>query len=178
MTIEKSKKDLGNSTDQRIKARITVLEGELGKSGNQLGLDAKLGNGTVDGWTDKQLDKSKPLVERFLNHHKINPEWWETGRGEVFLTSVPKPTGNKEKDVEEIYRNIVEGNTEYILIPRSVLQEKYRLVALEQFQKDKEQMDKDRSTIDRLLSMNENLIAEMTSLKPKLPVTKTAKQNA
>lgn len=37
---------------------------------------------------------------------------------------------------EEIYRNIVEGNTEYILIPRTVLQEKYRLVAIEQINKD------------------------------------------
>lgn len=41
-----------------------------------------------------------------------------------------------EDGSEEVYRNIVEGNTEYILIPRTVLQEKYRLVAIEQIEKD------------------------------------------
>lgn len=86
-------------------------------------------------------------------------------------TQAQKPTDNKEKmdTQEEVYRNIVEGNTEYILIPRSVLQEKYRLVALEQFQKDKEQMDKDKAIIDKLLSMNESLVAEIRSMKTQVP---------
>lgn len=88
-------------------------------------------------------------------------------------TPVDKPSDNKETS-EEVYRNIVEGNTEYILIPRSVLQEKYRLVALEQFQKDKDQMDKDKAVIDRLLSMNERLIAEVTSLQAKIPEVQKA----
>ena len=87
-----------------------------------------------------------------------------------------KPADNKEKmeNQEDVYRNIVEGNTEYILIPRSVLQEKYRLVAMEQLQKDKESMDKDKAVIDKLLDMNEKLIAELTSLKAKVPEVQRA----
>lgn len=153
-----------------------VLSQLTKKSGNKLGLEAGLGNATVNDWSDKQVEKPTRTVEEFLKHHSISETWWKTGEGEVFITSEQKPGDNKEKmeNQEEVYRNLVEGNTEYILIPRSVLQEKYRLVALEQFQKDKEQMDKDKAVIDRLLSMNEALIAEVTSLKTKAPEVQKA----
>jgi hypothetical protein len=142
MTIEKSKKDLENSSNLQIKARIAVLESELRKSGNQLGLDAKLGNGTVDGWTDKHLDKSKPLVEKFLRHHKVNPQWWETGKGEVFLTLMPKSTDNKENPAfrEGVYQTIIEGHTEYVMIPRTVL-ENTQLVAKDELDRKNKQID-------------------------------------
>ena len=87
-------------------------------------------------------------------------------------------------DPDEIYRRIVEGNTEYLLIPRSVLQEKYRLIPMEQFQKDKDQMEKDRveadnknKKIDKLLDQNERLIARILLLEPQPPVVKKAKKH-
>lgn len=60
-------------------------------------------------------------------------------------------------DTEEVYRNIVEGNTEYLLIPRSVLQEKYRLVALENIQRDAAESAQKNQTIERLQTANEFL---------------------
>src|SRR5688500_17789796 len=116
------------SKTARLSERIAILEQELGKSGNQLGLDAGIGNGTVGGWTDNQVDKPTTAVEKFLRHYRIRIEWWKTLEGEVFITQEqkePAVTENPASETsEEIYRNIVEGNTEYLLIPRSVLQEK------------------------------------------------------
>src|SRR5688572_26673468 len=59
---------------------------------------------------------------------------------EILDGIVGKLDAHKGMEPEDIYRNIVEGNTEYILIPRTVLQEKYRLVAIEQLEKDKAQI--------------------------------------
>lgn len=145
------------SNNAQLSARMKVLYEKLNKSGNLLGKEAGLGNATVDGWSDKQIEKPTLAVESFLNHHKINREWWKTGQGEVFITPVEKTSDNKEKDSEEVYRNIVEGNTEYVLIPRSVIQEKYRLVSLEQLEKDRLQMENDKKIIDRLLDIQDDL---------------------
>lgn len=95
----------------RIKARIKVLEASLGKSGNKLGREAGLGNATVDGWTDKQIDKPTLQVETFLRHYSINEDWWRTGEGEVFNekpTYVDLPT-RKEKDPEEHIRILIKN---------------------------------------------------------------------
>jgi hypothetical protein len=53
---------------------------------------------------------------------------------------------------EQVYRTIVEGKTEYVLIPRNILQGEYKLVAAEQ-------LTKDQKTIDKLLDQNEKLMA-------------------
>ena len=108
---KKDKNILGNSTTMRIKARIKVLEASLGKSGNKLGREAGLGNATVDGWTDKQIDKPTLQVETFLRHYSINEDWWRTGEGEVFNekpTYVDLPT-RKEKDPDEHIRILIKN---------------------------------------------------------------------
>jgi transcriptional regulator with XRE-family HTH domain len=65
-------------------------------------------------------------------------------------TSVQETGDNKDLPaVGDVYRNIVEGNTEYILIPRAVLAERYRLVSIEQFEKDKMQMEEDSKELER-----------------------------
>lgn len=156
------------SKNVKIKARLAVLEQELGKSGNQLGLAAKLGNATVDGWTDNQIEKSNLAVEKFLSHHKINPKWWKTGEGEIFITSVQGSTDNEENVTisENVYRTIVEGNTEYVLIPRTVLKDT-RLMSIEQIENDKKIMD-------ILLDQNQKLMARF--LNAELPSVEAAKQ--
>jgi hypothetical protein len=98
MTIEKSKKVLETSNNAQIRARIEVLEGVLKKSGNQLGKEAGLGNGTVDRWTDKHLEISKPGVALFLAAYKIRSGWWETMEGDIFIT---KPTQASDEQIRD-----------------------------------------------------------------------------
>ena len=113
------------SNTAKIRARISVLEAKLGKPGNTLGKDAGLGNGTVDKWTDKQLEKSNATIEKFLSHYRINQEWWETGSGEIFAIEGSK---EKLKSPEEIYRDLVENNSDYRLVPKTILDEEYRII--------------------------------------------------
>lgn len=157
---------------------------------NELGLNTieeieshcSIGAKTLRKNYNEGTEPTRRILVKLFNGLGINQQWWDDGKGEIFKengTPAMKSTDNTEKRIEEIYRNIVEGNTEYILIPRSVLQEKYRLVSLEQFEKEREEMDKDKrqllasieeaqkksAHIDALLLMNKELIASLTSLR-------------
>lgn len=112
--------------------------------------------------------------EKFLRTFHVNPVWFDTGKGDIFVSNITeddKPGDNKGnvKEPEEVYRTIVEGNTEYVLIPRDVLKE-VQLVS-------KSQLAKDEKTMDRLLDQNESLIrlVEQQSAQPKLPAVKERK---
>lgn len=117
------------SNNIKIRARINALEQKLKRAGNTLGKEAGLGNGTVDGWSDNQIEKSNAVVEKFLTHHRIRLTWWKTGEGEIFNTDVPNTTSNTENLSEEaMYRNLVEANTDYRLVPKTVLDGEYRMM--------------------------------------------------
>lgn len=63
-------------------------------------------------------------------------------------TQVDKPSDNTEKPLGEDLSGIlekVESSKDYFVIPKSVLRENYRLVALEQFQMEKEKLEKERA---------------------------------
>lgn len=109
-----------------IKDRIAVLEEKLGRSGNSLGIDAGLANGTVDTWDEKSIDFSTDKVEKFLNYHRINKDWWRSGEGEIFVPKAELVRTNGEVK-ETFYKNLIEGNEEYSLIPRAVLKD-YKIV--------------------------------------------------
>lgn len=125
-----------------IQLRIKFLEGKLKKSGNALGIEAGLGNATVDGWTDNQIEKPTLAVEKFLKHHNISPEWWRTGKGEAFLTPVKESADYKENASTELtaYKTFFEGRTEYVLIPRTVM-DKTRLVSIDELDRKNEMID-------------------------------------
>jgi hypothetical protein len=55
----------------------------------------------------KAIDRGSELSERnsrtLQDKLRVNPEWWETGSGEIYLTSVPEPAiTQKEKDPYEL----------------------------------------------------------------------------
>jgi transcriptional regulator with XRE-family HTH domain len=60
------------------------------------------------------------------------------------------------------YKAIIEGNTDYILMHKDLLQDKHRITSLEQMQENKH-------VIDRLLDQNMELIARIIQLEAKLP---------
>jgi hypothetical protein len=162
----------------KIGERIGIIRQKLGdktvsflEKGALPGDERLLSNGIISKWVNKDVDWMSNDLDKFLNHWGIDRNWWKTGEGEPFITSAMKSTDNKQNEPEEIYRNLVEGNTEYILIPRSVLQEKYRLVSLEEFadrakqsEKDREQMLKDRVFMEALLEQNKLLQNKLADL--------------
>jgi hypothetical protein len=129
-----------------ISDRIAVLKQELGISSNRAlekgglpGDEWVVSNGLLDTWKDKDPSEfTTSSLERFLNYWGINKDWWRTGKGDP-ITKKPTPaiksTDNMEKgQYEGVYQTIVEGRTEYVLIPRSILSET-QLVSTEQINK-------------------------------------------
>lgn len=151
------------------------------KTQEEVGKETGISKQNISLWENRISNPGQKFIDRLASYFNIPKEtfyvetltleYLEKNFSGKNSTPEQKSMDKKEKidTQEDIYRNLVEGNTEYILIPRSVLQEKYRLVALEQFQKDKEQMDKDKAIIDKLLSMNESLVAEIRSMKTQVP---------
>lgn len=168
---EKSKNIFEDSKQGTIGARIKVLLVETNKSVTELESFAKVGNGTLKTWKDKSLEFSTNVVDTFKRNMKIREDWWKSGNGEIFLTHEEKPDDNKKTPEfrENVYRTIVEGNTEYLLIPRAVMNE-VQLISTKQ-------LENDRKVMDKLLDQNEKLIARVIALDPQLPTIQEGKNN-
>lgn len=78
-------------------------------------------------------------------------------------TSVVNRKGIDPATRAEVYRDILENYTEYIMIPRFML-ESHRFTSLEQMQKDKE-------LINGLMEKNDQLTAKVLQLQAQLPAT-------
>jgi hypothetical protein len=168
MRKENSKKYFEDSKPGTIGARIAVLLSQTDKSLAKVEDDYGVGNGTFKSWKDESVEKSTNTIKNFLNQNKINLHWWKTGEGKIFMENgtyehnEPAIPENLLGDLE-VYRTIVEGKTEYLLIPRSVLQEKYRIQSIED-------MEKDRAVLDALIEFNRELLrrtdTSTASVKP------------
>lgn len=84
-------------------------------------------------------------------------------------TSVQKPGDNKQMS-ESVYRTIVEGNTEYVLIPRTVLAD-VQLIS-------KSQIARDNGLMDKLLDLNEKLTSKMLALEAKPSTVQQGEKSA
>lgn len=182
MSIEKPKNILGKYPVVEIANRKAVLKKLTGKSLNVLAVEAGVSNGTADDWTDKQIEKPSRTVSDFLSHHKISEKWWKSGEGEVFITpAINSDSSDNNTDPKEmkegVYQTIVEGHTEYVLIPRSVLNET-QLVSKDQINRTWVELDKrstelaDRNKQFDLLLNQLNQIYEKFELIPKTLKTK------
>lgn len=91
-------------------------------------------------------EMSKRKTDEFLEKMRIKPGSWDSPEGPEFLPEKQNPEGVRHLATDVI--DIIEGSTEYVIIPRSVLKEHYRIVPLEQFEKDKKQMEIDAKELD------------------------------
>lgn len=106
---------------------------------------------TIKGYREKKGFTQAELAEK-MGRTRQTIISWEKGKSHpdaAEVKTLSKLFGVDEEQIdcddsgnntETVYKDIVEGNTEYILIPRAVLQEKYRLVSLEQIQKDQKEL--------------------------------------
>lgn len=135
----------------RVSGRI-IAEYRAKKPGltqSQIAKVLKINRVTYAGWENS--------VTVLVTEDQFNTLIKELEIPENVVTSVERhPETGADKD-EMIYRKIVEGNTEYLLIPRSVLQDKYRIVALEQ-------IDRDTKTLEAFIEANRLLMDKLSGL--------------
>ncbi len=82
-------------------------------------------------------------------------------------TPVQKATDNKELS-ESVYRTIVEGNTEYVLVPRNILNET-QLISKDELAEKSREMERKNKQIDFYQEQFSKLMdgLELTSKSPK-----------
>lgn len=121
----------------------------------------------------KMVDRGKlsaNAVQNILDNFDVN-EGLLKGTEDLTLsgklTSVQKGSDNTNKPLggdPEVYRTIVEGNTEYVLIPRTVLKDT-KLISVQQ-------IENDRKIMDKLLEQNEKMITKLLTSETQLPGVK------
>ena len=106
---------------------------------------AGLGMNTLRKAYNEDREPSKKVIVKLLEGIGINEEWYDTAKGEVFNekpTPIYKTGENGENGAGElhVYRTIFEGKTEYVVIPRTVM-DKTRLVSHEELERKNSQID-------------------------------------
>lgn len=79
---------------------------------------------TLEKAYDRNGELRPPNLDEFLQKLGVNPTWWETGEGQIIL---PKAELARPMDKETFYKNLIEENNDYSLIPRAVLRD-YKIV--------------------------------------------------
>lgn len=114
---------------------------------------------TLEKAHEENREMSARKTKEFLEKMGIDPDSWDSPGGPEFLPADMQ--GRPSEDVRQVSKDvidIIEGNTEYLIIPRSVLKEHYRIVPLEQFEKDKKQMEMDAKELDERSRQIETLM--------------------
>lgn len=106
---------------------------------------AGLGMNTLRKAYNDNREPSPKVQVKLLEEIGINEHWWDTGNGEVYVekpTPVQQQGDNNEKSLGEleVYRKVFEGKTEYLVIPRKVL-EKTQLVSIDELERKNSQID-------------------------------------
>lgn len=177
------------STEPKIGDRIEVLKQELKipanadlEKGRNFPTERLLSNGLIDDWWIRPIDWTSGKLDKFLTHYNVNREWWKTGKGPIFNTSVQNPPAVTEIQAGEIYRKIVEGGTEYLLVPRTAFEGKYRFIPIEEIELRAKELERKDDQIRRRDNQIEGLheLFKMIASGLTLDATKIqeAKKNA
>lgn len=192
MKKEKSKLFFEDSREGTIGARIRVLLEETGKSISKLEEDGGLGNGTLKTWRDvkaENFEDSTNSVKIFLNKSGINPDWWETGEGKVFIAAsegnhtgvenngknLEIPLGvNLDEESKRLLR-IANNTVEYAFIPKTILEGEYRIELKSQLDERKIALTETLDAYKKLVKKLEEEVADLRS--GKIPIHVAATQN-
>lgn len=115
------------------------------------------------------------IIKKIKEKLGVNERWWDTGEGPIYLTEVKSPAQQFEDKAvsvtqvpESIYKDLVEANSEYRLVPRTILQEEYRIMLLSEIEDQKVLRDKALESKDKMISMLQDRIAELNDQISKL----------
>lgn len=108
---------------------------------NQLGINSVsafedkigAGRGAVNEFYNEDREPGRKTLKKIMTFPGLNPTWYNTGEGPIFVkngTYVKTPMENpkNEKVHEEVYRDLVESNSEYRLVPKVIL-DRYEILS-------------------------------------------------
>ncbi len=90
-------------------------------------------------------------VEKFLRRFRVERAWWDRGELPMLTDTVENIRANEpeveyKSDMNEVYKTVVAGGTEYLLIPKSILNDEYRIIPVEKIKNEALQIEKERES--------------------------------
>jgi hypothetical protein len=113
-----------------FKAKIDFILNKLNIRLWKLAEDSELGTTLEKAYTENR--EMRPVTtKKFLQKIGISEEWWTLGKGEAFTTTKSiTHNGAQQNGIttrETFYRELIEDNDEYSILPRAVLKD-YKIV--------------------------------------------------
>lgn len=71
--------------------KIKAIRKALGMSQEEFGESVKFSGGYISALEKGRKIPSEHAMEAIMLKHRVNPEWWEDGTGEMFLTRKEPP---------------------------------------------------------------------------------------
>lgn len=179
--------------------RIAVLMEELEitstaelERGGRPKEDPLLSNGQISKWVNKTVEWTTGKLEEFLDHYKVNRQWWKTGKGDILIknstdgeneATVAQKAPLTAVDLLAVLQDVLAERSDYRIIPKTVLDGEYRLLPkseIEQRAKELESRTKELEDIRRerietmdaknkLIKRLEDEVAELRSRNPITP---------
>jgi hypothetical protein len=126
----------------------------------KLGDDANMRSTLEKAYKDNR-EMTDRKTENFLQNLGINKRWWETGEGEIFQEDIETDMHPNDRVPEEVYRNLVETNTEYMLVPKTILNEEYRILLSSEIEHRKKLLEEVIESKNNLIEQLKNEIKEL-----------------
>ncbi len=95
---------------------------------------------------------SRDKLDTFLRKFYVNREWLLNGNGDPFYADGIET--EKTSVHSDIYRDLVEANSDYRLVPKTILNEEYRIML-------KSEIDDRQRIFDELIKTKNDLIDEL-----------------
>jgi hypothetical protein len=103
--------------------------------------------------------------EKFLRTFGVNRDWLDTGKGDIYgenPTQVDKPADITENR-DDVYRRMVEENSEYKLVPSTLLSGEYRIVLAKEIEQRDQLLKELLNDKNRLIKVLEDEIKMLRS---------------
>lgn len=107
---------------------------------NKLGLNTieeieshcEIGAKTLRKNYNENTEPTRRILVKLLTGLGVNPEWWDSGKGEIFGTNstaaINSDDNTENAPGDELYRKWLEGETDYRLVHKTVLEGEYRMM--------------------------------------------------
>jgi transcriptional regulator with XRE-family HTH domain len=124
---------------------VKELRSKFGLSQQQLANLTGIPKGRINAWEQKGI---KPKYDDMMVLEKA-AAILEKQVSQELDGSNGKQTAAGTDEMYEGIKKIIEGAIDYVLVPKSILMENYRLLPVEQLVKDKVQLEKDKAQIEK-----------------------------
>jgi len=133
---------------------------------------------SVYDWEDRGITPRKNKLYKIAKVLDVKvTDLYDEGERQLVDNDVNLTENMEEENISRgtVYQDIVEKNTEYLLVPRKIILEKYELLSNNRVEQDKKKMEEEsktadtmRNTIATLLATQQKLLEQIQNLESQI----------